>query len=323
MASPNIGFGASVGLAEEATWGTAAARTNWLYIYQCTIERTFTREPLGDLGASGGAHLGPRWTIDREEMVEGAIEWPMAYDDSSVLLVKHGIGSIATTGPSGTQYTHTADLALPSAWPVGLTVEKIFGIRGATKNAEVFEGGRCRRFVLSGEWGQPVRGRFEGIWQTSGGVTTAGTPTYHTGTPSWIHANHTGNLVWGSINDKIRSWRLTVDHGTQRRNLLGEITTGQPWPTAANITLEVTREWDETSAETDYASGASNDLTMAFTGTGDNAMTIALDGAKIMRRSHPITERGITLQTLTFQPFAATDALEIVIKNSNSTATAN
>jgi hypothetical protein len=323
MASPNIGFGGSVGIAEESTWGTPANRTNWLYTYSTTLTRTISREALPILGMADGTHLGPRYTIDKEDLVEGAIEWPMAYNDSTVMLLKHALGSVATTGPASTKYTHTCDLPLPSAQPVGLTVEQIMGLRGSTINALVFSGVRCSRLVIAGEWGMPLRGTFEGIGKTHAGIATAGTPTYHSGEPAWILASHVGNLTWSSINDKIRSFRLTFDPKLVRRPNLGSAYTDQPWQTDAVATLEVTREFDETTYESDYTSATSSDLAMTFTGSGDNTFKIDMKGSKIMRRSLPISDRGVTLQTLTFQSFAATDLLQLTMTNSNSTATAN
>ena len=113
----SLGFGhaAYLGWAQESTYGTAVdPPTKFIEIETESLkaERKKIVRPL--LG-----HVSQRRTVNSKMSVGGGFKTDMLWEGLEQIL-KHALGSVATTGPVGSIYTHTYSLA--AALPTGLTL---------------------------------------------------------------------------------------------------------------------------------------------------------------------------------------------------------
>lgn len=322
MAAPNLGYGGgSVGVGVETVWGTPVSRTHWLYVRRCNVRRMVAREMLGMLGVSGASDMFDRYTFRASDYVQGEIEWDLAYDDATLLMLSHAMGVNATTG-TASPYTHTMQPANPGDWPVGLTIERIFGLRGTTKDAEVYSGCVPTGFTLTQERGQVARLVMPFIGKVSAGRTTAGTPSHHTGEPAWVLHHQCGNLDWSDVDDAMQSYTLTYDRALAFRQLLGSLNGDKPYPTGkSTASLAVVREYDETTAYGDYLDSTESDAQIVYTGSGDNSLTIDLHNAQIHEYDDPVDQPGITTQSMTLRGKSdgTNRGLKLTFTNGNAT----
>lgn len=139
MAEIYHGRGAVIGLGEESTWGTAVSRTNWRPLISTDLTRTIEKVPRPSLrvGAAGAMRRAHYVQADN---AGGSFEIEATYENVG-LLIKHIMGTVATTG-SG-PYTHTYTFA--DDVPTGLTIENVRG----TGTSEVFEGCRINTATLA------------------------------------------------------------------------------------------------------------------------------------------------------------------------------
>lgn len=322
--TPYTGIGTSLGLGIETTWGTAVSRTNWLYVNSVDPKSKRVKSTVNHLGVSGnnGAHY--HWRTERIEH-EVKVEMPFAYDDSSLLLLTYAIGDVATTGSTPWVHTFTLDNDEENQSQKGLTLEVIEGSSG---RSAVYEGGMPTGFELSLSRGGQLTLSTTAICQT---VTNgaAGSPSYHSGTPTWVEYDHAGTVAWNSLTfDKIESFKVTVDRKIERRNLLGSALTQRPRRTGtAEVKISMTVEWDDADAVQDDQLGTDQSdwvLTLAPS-SGNEQMVITGHNAICTDVQRGISDRGVLTRTYEFMCFAdATDSgLTVAITNDNSASTAN
>jgi hypothetical protein len=314
------GFGATIGLGEEVTWGTAVARTHWLRPMRTGLRRTRTHVPLATLG-----DLSQTSTIDKTFYVEsdfagGSFQIPMAYDDSTLLVLKHLLGGLATSGASA-PYTHALT---PASLPVGLTIEQINGTPGTGNMTEVFEGCRLTSGRISIEAGGIMMLEAEVIAETSGGLAAAGTPTYNT-TREYIKHNHAGTMTVGGTNHPLRSLSISIDRGLQRNHELGSLLTKEPVEERLSIEIETTVLWQAATWHGNYLADTQGDLSLVFTGTGDNGLTLTASNLLVIDRSSDVSGPGGILETIRYKAFAdatgADQGLSFSFTNDNATLT--
>ena len=323
MALPYAGRGASVGIGEEVTWGTPVAFTNWLRLTSATMTRDITREvdpTMGTDAAVAHVELGAV-TFIASETAGLSIEFPFSYDDSTLMLLKHALGTVATTGAG--PYVHTFTLATPL--PTGLTAEII---TGTSAKSEDFEGGKIASWEISGEAGKALMCSFDLICETSIARATKSSPTYSSAGLRAYH-HQVGAISWNARTPKMVSFKISGDNGIDRRQLLGSSDTAEPSPeNPIAISCEITIEYDSVTGDNiyaDYIAQTAADLAFTVTGTTNNAVTFTIHNAIITSHSMPVSSRGKLTQTLTFTGYGdGTDhGVKIAITNDNASALTN
>jgi len=325
MGTPHLGLGGTLGFSAESTWGTAAARTNWLHAYTLGLGHTVNWRDRDDLGFTGAGSYNRRATpFIADEVAGGTIEVPFAYDDTGLMLLFYGFGAVAEGGGGGPTYTHTFTMQDPASWPVGFSCEQILG-NAEVNDAEVFEGCLVDAFRVSIAQGQIARLSCDIIAERGAGAAVAGTPTYSSkGNP--VMPYHAGNLSWSSLADKVISLEISHRNNMSRRMLFGSKYTAKPYHSApSEVTWTVVREFDELTVDAAYLAGTAGDATITFTDS-TRSMAWTLQNAQILGRpSKPVTSRGITTQTFTLVGYSdgTDEGHKCVVTNANSVYTTN
>lgn len=317
------GFGLTLGLGTESTYGTAVARDRWVRLFSSSLRRTRSKRTIPHLGSYGQVSTNERdYLIERDE-VGGSVVLPISYDDASLSLVRFLLGGNATTG-SG-PYVHSMTLASPVN--TSFTMELISGTPNGVSNqdtAEVFEGCVISRGSLVIEAGSQMIGTMDIIGETSGGSVAAGTPTYSSNGLPILH-NHLGAVSLNSIDRPCRRITITVDRQLQRNFELGSLFTQQPIETRLMCEIEIETVWQQEVWTNEYYADTQNDLTATFTGTGGRQLALTAHNVLVMDESRPVSQAGEVIQTIRLKALAdGTDqGLAFAVTNGNSAVTAN
>jgi len=311
------GHGSALGLAEETTWGTPVARTNWLTMLSCSLERSIEYVPRANLGRKAATSWMRRAHYTSTDNVEGDFEWEVAYDDSSIMLLKHLLWGMATTG-AGPTYTHTATISATA--PTGLTVEKILG----DGNGEVFEGVLIAEGSLRIAAGGIMTGRVRLIGETGGGLVTAGTPTY-SANGNLVKHDHAGVFAFNSQNYDLLDMEVTLRRALDRRLLLGSKLTKKPIASSwTEVTARLTTEYDRTNPHSDYSANTQGDGTITFT-DATRSMAFTLQNMYTTRLTKTLSSPGVIRESwdVVCESDGTDEGLKIATVNGNSSATAN
>jgi hypothetical protein len=323
MGTPNIGHqGAFVGMAVESTWGTAVSpRTNFLRAKRLAMRRTIETAVRGAMGSVGTTDLNARKLYQTRNVAGGTIAIECGYSDSTALLLRDWIGACATAGAG--PYTHTMTPTVPASLPVGLTIEQGFGRRGSTNDAEVFEGCVVNGGTFRCAPGEVAELELDIIAETSGGRVAASTPTYTSNDYPILHS-HAGVLAWGSLSDRVLSLEISVQQSLARRFLLGSNDTARPYPSGLlEITVRVTREYDENTVYEDYLDRSEADLTITFSDS-PRSLAFTVHNAQCTDFSDSI-QAGVTTQQIVWRGLSdgTDEGISAVLTNANSAVTAN
>jgi hypothetical protein len=314
--TPRTGFGTTVGLGVETTYGTAVSRTNWLQVLSTTIGRNLARTPIPLLGKKGDTSRMTADTYTASDEVAVQLSTVAAYDDSTLLLLAHLLGAVGTTGSD--PYTHAFSLADRTD---GLTLEHIIG----NGSAEVVEGVALTSGRLSISNGGLLTLDVTGIGETSTAGASAGTPTYSSGgTP--IRFDDAGQFSFNSVNYDVLSVEVNIDNAQQSRRVLNSVNTLRPIGVGfRTVSMRVTLEYMNDAVYAAYLAGTESDAVITFSGAGDLACTITLQNAQIRTHSRPVSGAGVITETI--ELIGQTDGtdlgLAISIVNNNSSAAAN
>jgi|GEM_PF-2904597 len=321
MAVPVRGAGGSLGIGSESVWGTPVARTNWKPMVSMGLRRMITRKAEPELGRLGQASSMQRFPYDESDFAGGSIEYVACYDDSTIVLLAHLLGTVATTG-SG-PYTHTVTLASPV--PLGLTLEQISGTsNGSIDPGEVFEGCKFGSGNISLTAGGLLMVKTEVMGQTSAGLVAAATPTYSSNGEQAKH-NHAGSITLGGSARAFNSVSIDIDRGLTRNHELGSLFTSEPYEEGLEVSVELRTKWQTPAFDTLLLSGGVGDLVIPITGSGSKALTITVHNLQIWDVTRDVNSRGAIEQVIKGRAFAdATDqGLALAFVNDNATATAN
>jgi hypothetical protein len=298
------------------------ARSNWKEMRSVGIRRTRTTKPVEELGRLGQVSTNHRYNFVESDFAGGPVQLYGAYDDSTILLLAHLLGAVATSG-SG-PYTHLVTLASPL--PTGLTLEQINGTGNGilTGMAEVFEGCKFSGGKLSISAGGLFVIDGEVIAQTSAGLVAAGTPTYTTGGERIRH-NHAAALTIGGTATAYNSLSISIERGLSRNHEMGSLFTSEPVETQLEITGELRCKWQTAVHDTRYLAGTQVDLVLPFTGSGSNAMTLTAHNILVEDVSREVSSKGAVEQVIKFRPYAdATDqGLSLSFVNANEASDDN
>ena len=319
MALPNHGRGATHGFGEESTYGTAEARSNWVRTTTSDLSRNIVRNYRpGLVGVATVANR--RRTISGVTEAGGPAEYVFAYEGCGILL-KHGLGAVATTGTG--PYVHTFTLA--AALPTGLTVEDIQS--GDSGNiAQVAVGGKINRLTIRFPGPSDVATLgVDWLAEDIGAFTTAGSPSYGAGDNEFI-GHQLGQLGWNSNTYDLISLEMVVDNKLTRRHKLGSKLTKEP--TRSDFVEVIWRaevEWEDNNLITDYRAEVQGDVTATATGTGNQACAFTLHNAQLWSLSKPINTAGIIRQRLEFRGLSdgTDEGFKVALTNDDSSAIAN
>lgn len=315
-------------LGRETVYGSAVARTIAMRVLSMDLHQDPMFEAKSN-GSGAGAPMERTQALDRETS-GGSITVEAAYDDGTAFLLAYWLGCIpAEGGGGGPTYTHTYTLLDQgsASFPIGMTMEAIGDILASTIYADVFEGGVCPGGTLTIPETGPATLQMDIIAETAAARTTAGTPTYHTGEPTYIRGWHGGNLAWNSLAGKVKSIAIEFRLNLERRWVGGSRYTIAPRSIGSRYTckIKVTREYDENTMKTAYLAGTQADGTITFSGPSSQTLAFTFQNAQCTQYSDPSTKPGINDQTfeLTCHSDNTDKGLQVVLTNTQSVYTAN
>jgi len=317
MAVAKLGFGSAVGVGVESTWGTPVSRTNWVRITSWGLKRTLEIVPRPHLGTTSATSTNRRQHFTASDDAGGSFEYLCAYDDSSILLLTHALGAVATTGTG--PYVHTVTLA--SSAGNGLSIE---GLNG-NGSAEVFEGCLLTRTEISISAAEVMKIRHDVIGETSQGLASAGTPTFSSNGEEVLHS-HAGQFSFDSVTHDLVDLSIIVDHKLAKRQLLGSTLTKRPQLSDyLEVTGRLTVEYIVDTTNTKWLAGTQGDATITFTGSGNNVLAMTLQNLYISNIDRAVSSPGVIRETVEFrcESDGTDEGLKLVFTNDNAASTAN
>lgn len=305
-------------IGEETEWGTAVARTVTFHGVTENMRRTREKRKRPVTGDHSASARTTRRFYTASDFAGGTFEVLATYEGAGILL-KHALWGVSSSGAEA-PYTHTYKPAA-TAPTGGLTIEVIRG----NGTAEVFEGCRITKLTVKLEAGGLMRMTVEVIAETSGGRVAAGTPVHTTSRDLEVIHHQGSDATWNSGTFPYKSFELVIDNKLARRQLVGSPHTKDPKPSDdQEITVRLDTEWENDTLQTGYTADTESDLVLAFTGTGDNELTITVHNAYIDDNSSPVTGVGVIAETSNFrgQDDGTDLGIEIEIVNTQSSAVA-
>lgn len=293
MSTPYLGRGA-IGFGEESSWGTAVARSHWLRVISASVSRVREKRARPHLMGPGEPSAVRRTHYVARDIVEGSFEVEVGYQDASLLLLKHALGAVATTGTD--PYDHA--LTLSRELPTGLTIEQVIGEKpDGTKIGEVYTGCLITRLVLRVTGTEIMRATIDVIGKTSAGKVSDSSPSF--GASDFpVQARFGSTLAWDNLTGKLTEMELTVDNRLTERMLLGDLNGSRPARSDhAEVTMRATRELDETTAYASYLADAEEDAVISFPDSPRD-FEITLHNAYADSVDEGLSGAGIQTQTL-------------------------
>lgn len=274
-----LGYGSILGFGIESAWGTTQSTLTYMPVISSRVRREYPQQPRPHLHAGVGRVAHNMYTELEDYTIN--IEVECGYDVVGTFLrAAMGPAPITTgTGP----YTHPYELgdALPS-----LTLRSYRGSAsgaGVTARYDEVSGAVCNSLTLSIAAGEVPRLSME-FFAKSVSVGNQATPTVVHPTPVLYH--QAGNISWNSASYDGNEMTLTITNGIERRRNIGSLQTAQPHPSALRtITLDLTRDNCDEELIAALTAVTESDLTVVFTGSGNNEMTIELHSARVQSPS--------------------------------------
>lgn len=314
MAVPYTSFGTVLGVGQESTWGTAVARTVWFPVVRSGLQRKPRWAPRNTISESTGSR-NRRSKFLAEDMAGGPVTLEMTYEGFGYWL-KHLLGQVTTTGVG--PYVHTFSLA--RALPTGLTLEEV---RGDSGNAEVYSGCKVGKGTITVEAGKVVTFAADIIARTSGGRTTAGTPTHTTSRDLPIVFSEAGSITWNALTLGAAKLEFVIDNKVATRLQIGDTKTKEPTPSdAMDVLVSVDLEYTEETMWTAFLAGTTSDLTVTFTDSGSRSLAVTANAAYLESLSDPIEGNGVIKRTATFRCTADSGSEGFVVALTNNQADA-
>lgn len=323
MAYPRRGQHAWIGVGEESTYGTEVARSNFLEVARCSLRRIHNTKPTSRLGRTGQASNMPREFVVVNDLVEGSIAWPLAYDDSSILMLKHLLGANTTTG-SG-PYVHALTLASPS--PIGLSLEYSPG-PGPFDAAEQITGINFSRGTITITPGEEIMCEVECIGRTHAGFEAPGTPTFSSNGERIFQHQLTAGYTLGGTTIELMSATITLDRNIDRLMELGTLFTQKPVERGQlSVTIDLTAAWQRSDFHTKHYADTQGDFTATFT-SGSKSLVLTAHNCIVEDVSNPVESAGMIEQRVRLRAYADSSVsgdqgLSLAFTNGNSSHSAN
>lgn len=319
---PIVGHQTRVALAEESTWGTAVTRDRSIRPISVDFERDVGKEPREYLlhSALSRNHFAHIRTMDN---AGGPLTGELRYEGDGMLLL-HAFGTSATTGPSGSIYSHTYKFAITDQ--VGLTMEQIvYEQQTPGYLSETFEGGVVNKFVIDMKAGKNVTYTADMIFETgaaiTNSVTSTGTAPFTTNDVPMLF-NQIGTFTYNSVALNVTGAQITIDRALTRRPLLGSLLTAKPVAGRMSVTMTVDLEWDASTMDSALTASTEAAISIVLTGTALRTATFASTKAYVTKCTRAINAPGLVKQsaTLMFETDGSNEGLTLVIENLQTTA---
>ena len=313
MASIYHGRGASIGIGEESTYGTAVSRTNWRPLISSSLLRTIEKVPRPTL-RTGAAGAMRRAHVISADNAGGNFSVECDYNSVGMIL-KHLMGTLATTGSD--PYVHAYTFA--NTLPTGLTIENIRG----TGTSEVFEGCKISTGTFAVSAGGVMTFDAAVIAETSAARGSAGSPSFSTDDAPVLHS-HASTMSFNGVNYDLIDMSLVVNNSLATRQKLGSAATLEPLRSDfQSVEMSVTVEVDDVLMAA-YIADTESDAVITFT-SGATIFKFTLQNAYLSECSDPVSDANVIRQSLTLvgQSDGTDEGLKIEITNGHTSGTAN
>lgn len=322
MASIYSGGNSSIGIAEEVTYATPVARTNFRPILNSSLGRVRGKGERQNLSVGNVSNVADGDFLV-SDLAQGRIEFEMVYENMGMWL-KHLMGQVVDTGAG--PFTHTYSRIVGSSWPVGLTI----GENRGDAAREVYRGMRVKSWDMScriGEWlklGVDLIGRTSDARTDVQDVTVLATPS------TLVKASDFTFLTYNAVTYRLISLSLKVDNGFDTRLLLGDTLTQQPIiKRRQTVVLDVELEVEDALQDEYFADTESNVSFHFDDPVSTNDFQCVLSNAKIQTLADPLVDFNIVTQRVQFKGFGdgtnalTNQGLQLIMINSVASGTAN
>lgn len=317
------GLNTRIAFGEESAYGTEVARTVTQRLISTTLQRKVTLEPLPDLVSISGTGRVRGVKFQSMERVSGEQRAVACYEGNALgILLKHALGSVATTGVGPYVHTHTVGDALPT----GLSSELQRGMDGsAASTAEEFLGGRVSKLSLECDPGKAMEVIYTLLCKTGNARASQSLPALSATQYPVLH-HHAGTVSWNGNTYTLAKFGLSIDNKLPEIHELGsQFITEPPIVDFADVMLEAEIISRNDNAYTGQLVGTQGDLTITFDDTANTkTMAFTLHNAVIEESTEAISGPGEIRLKVRWRGYAATSesGLSIAITNGNSSAIA-
>lgn len=295
-----------LGIAAESTYGTAVTVSRFFPFASESINRETGRVQ------TKGHRTGQR--VDRLDGrtpyttgAAGSVELPV-YGRGFGIWLRQMLGSVATSGPTDSAYTHTATVgAMTSSFTA--QVNRPFGAGGTTDQAFTWPGGKVTKWELSCEAEGELTFKADVVFSDEVTATALATATYPASAEclTWVQAQATigGTQIpitkWTvSCDNKLKTDRLYLRNDTRRREPVEE--------DHREITVELECDWDDLTQYSRFTSATQAGLSAAIVCTSQAntllgassraGMTITLPAVSFDEVGTNVSGPGMMMQTI-------------------------
>lgn len=290
-----------------------------------TVEPRYSYERRSGYAASKGMMTHPR---DLRTASFATSLTSYLYYDGLLINLKAALGAVSTTGPSGSDYTHTVARALDTA---AMTLEVVYSDELA--NSSTMTTARCSTWALNFPLNEPA------TVQTSYVALNYAAETTHTALSDRtdrkiVSTNDCTVLTLNAVDllaaGVVQSLVINGENAQFERRGFGSAKPNAIFGTSqGTITAALTCHVDSTTYN-DYRAlheaGTEVTLVATFTAATGETMTVTLRGAIVSDPVEPIgADTGPIEVTINLdcRQTASADAITIVVVNENSSAVAN
>lgn len=271
-----LGYGSVVGIALETTYDTQAAPTLHLPLVSWSPNREYPQVPHSHLHGGVGRVAMDYYTERDDVTVTFTV---VANYENVGALLRMAMGPAPTTTGAG-PYAHPFLLGnlLPSA-----TLRFYRGTAAVSLTPKYMEvtGAMCNRLTLRAAVGQMVLLEVEVFGKTTA-YTNQGAPTISFPADPILYQQG-GNLGWNSGSYDCTSFELEINNGLARRRNIGSLKTAQPHPSALReVVARINRYMADETLAAALSAQTESDLTITFTGVGNNSLAIELHSARVV-----------------------------------------
>lgn len=315
MAVPFVGHvETSLGLGQESTNGTPVSRTHWFRVESFTGGASTQFATRSTLAASTGSFNSiARFKVRTN--IAFTVKLLVGFEGFGIIW-KNVFGK-APESPSGSgPYTHTQKLGIVKNF--SLTAEIILG----DGSAEVFAGCVATKAVVEVSEGGEMSVTLDFVGMSTGGRTSAGTPTY-TANEYFVNSGMVSSaLTWNSYAWAWKSLRWTIDRGVSTRRLGGSYDAALAVPGRLKVSLDIEAEYDSDTPQTGQMAGTQADCSVTFT-DDTRTWTLELHNAFLDEAATDLAEGPLPMKARLVGLSDGTDeGLELVVVNSQSTTLA-
>lgn len=275
-----LGYGSVVGFGIETAWGTAQSTLTYMPVIQARVRRERPQQPRPHLNTGTGRVANNHYAELDDVTVNLDVE--CGYDTIGTFLRAAMGPAPSTTGSDPYVHPYLLGDAL-----VSLTLRVYVGsTSGGAVTARYHNvvGCKLNTLTLRVVAGEVPRLSMEFIGKTVESYADQGTPTIVHPTPVLYH--QAGNFGWNSASYDCNEFEITISNGLERRRHVGSLNTAEPHPSARrDVMLRMTRDHADEELLAALIAETESDLTVTFSGSGDDEMAITLHAAKVQSPS--------------------------------------